>query len=272
MASTDNETTTNETSASPRKPEELPFVAPCNTLDATAAVRWIKLGWQDMKAAPKQSLSYGVIMFLISATVSYVAFTFGGLYTLLGMLSGFIFIGPIIAIGLYSISRQLQLGMNPKLGYCLREGRRHMGNELIFAAILFVVLLVWARAATMTHIFFPQSVDSGWQNLAIFLGIGTIIGSIFAGIIFTASAFSLPMITDRKADMVTAVITSVNAVLRNKLPMLVWVAIIVVFIGLSFLTALLGIIFFFPLLGHATWHAYKETINAEEWPQHETLC
>jgi uncharacterized membrane protein len=263
--------TINDKSSSPNKPEDLPFVAPCKTLDTTAAFRWLKLGWQDMKTAPRQSLTYGVIMFLISIAISLIALTFGNIYSLLSLLSGFIFIGPVIAIGLYSISCQLQLGMKPRLGYCLREGRRHMSNELIFAIILLIVFLVWARAASMVHVFFPENIEAGWQDLAMFLGIGTVIGSIFAGIIFTVSAFSLPMIIDRKVDMITAVITSVNAVLRNKPAMLVWALTIVVFIGLSFLSGLLGIIVLLPLLGHATWHAYKETINAEEWPKHETL-
>lgn len=263
--------TINETGSSPRKPEDLPFVAPCNTLDTTAAFRWLKLGWQDMKAAPRQSLTYGAILFLISVAISTIALTFGNFYSLLSLLSGFIFIGPVVAIGLYSISCQLQLGMKPRLGYCLREGRRHMNNELIFAVLLLIVFLVWARAAAMVHVFFPERAEAGWQDLAIFLGIGTIVGSIFAGIIFTASAFSLPMIIDRKADMITAIVTSVNAVLRNKMAMLVWAVTIVVFIGLSFLSGLLGIIVLLPLIGHATWHAYRETINAEEWPKHEIL-
>jgi uncharacterized membrane protein len=106
-------------------------------------------------------------------------------------------------------------------------------------------------------------------DLALFLGIGTAIGAIFSTVVFTASAFSLPMIMDRKTDAITAVITSVNAVLRNKLTMLVWATIIVSFVAVGFLTFFIGFIVLLPLIGHATWHAYRETIDASDWPENE---
>ncbi|HMB40052.1 MAG TPA: hypothetical protein VKO85_13325, partial [Wenzhouxiangellaceae bacterium] len=71
---------------------------------------------------------------------------------------------------------------------------------------------------------------------------------------------------DRDADMVTACITSVNAVLRNKPAMIVWIALIVLLTGLGFATAGVGLIVVIPLLGYATWHGYVETIDASAWP------
>lgn len=250
-------------------PNELPFVAPCRDLDLRAPLRWLELGWQDLKSAPRQSLSYGVALFFISHVMSFIALYFGNLYLLIGMLSGFIFVGPVIAIGLYSVSCQLQNGLTPQLGYCLRDGYRHISEELIYAAILLVVFLVWARAAAMVHVFFPVEADPSVKDFAIFLGIGSAVGSLFAAIIFSASAFSLPMIMDKKADMVTAVITSVNAVLRNKKTMLLWAFIIVLSLLVGFMTAFIGLIVLMPLIGHATWHAYQETIDASAWPEHD---
>ena len=93
--------------------------------------------------------------------------------------------------------------------------------------ILLVIFLVWARAASMTHVFFPALARPSLAELATFLAIGSMIGSLFAAFVFCISAFSLPMIVDRKADMVTAVVTSFNAVLRNKAAMLVWALLIV---------------------------------------------
>lgn len=250
--------------------EEMPFVAPCRTLDNHAPVRWLRLGWQDLKQAPRQSLSYGMALVLISYVISAVAWYAGSVYLFVGLLSGFIFIGPVMAIGLYSISCQLQQGLTPRLGYCLREGKRHLSNELIFAVILLVVLLVWARAASMVHVFYPVSAHADWEHFAVFLGVGSAIGSLFAAIIFMASAFSLPMIMDRKVDVVTAVITSINAVLRNKKPMILWAFIIIVAMGIGFATAFIGLLVLMPLIGHATWHAYQDTIKPEQWPRHET--
>ncbi len=250
-------------------PDELPFVAPCRELDTSAPLRWLKLGWQDMRRAPRQSLTYGGVLLLLSYLISLIAYRFGNIYLLLSMLSGFIFLGPVIAIGLYSISCQLQEGREPVLGYCLREGRRHLGNEMIFAVILLIVFLVWARAASMVHVFFPVEGEPELADFALFLGIGSAVGTIFATIIFCASAFSLPMIMDRKVDMVTAVITSVNAVLRNKKVMLLWALLIVLSTAIGFLTAFIGLAIVLPLIGHATWHAYQEAIDARAWPRHD---
>ena len=113
-------------------PEQLPFVAPCKILDTNAPFRWITLGWRDFKAAPKPSLIYGTVMLILSYLISFLALKFGNLYSLLALMSGFILLGPVIAIGLYSISCQLQEGKTPVLGYCLREGTKHIANIILF--------------------------------------------------------------------------------------------------------------------------------------------
>ena len=79
------------------------------------------------------------------------------------------------------------------------------------------------------------------------------------------------MIMDRKVDVVTAIITSINAVLRNRLVSLIWACIIALIVAIGFATLFLGFIVLMPLVGHATWHAYKETIISDEWPKHDTL-
>ena len=247
----------------------LPFVAPCKILELNAPVRWIKLGFKDFKQAPRQSLTYGAAMVLIVYLVGAIAYFVDELFGVLGLISGFIFLGPILAIGLYSISRQIQLGRVPVLGYCLREGRRHMSDAGVYGIVLLVVFLLWARATSVIHIFFPENSEPEWDELMLFTSVMIGVGTIFASIIFCASAFSLPMIMDRKADTITAIVTSVHAVLRNKLVMIWWALIIVFFIGISILTAFLGLIVLMPLVGHATWHAYQETIDSSQWPKHE---
>jgi uncharacterized membrane protein len=247
-------------------PSSMPFVAPCNKLDIRAPFGWLGKGWQDILVAPKQSLIYGSVMMILSYAVAFLAYKMGSFIIMVALLSGFMFLGPVLAIGLYSISCQIQNGMKPVLGFCLREGKRHLGNEMVFAVILLVVFLLWMRAASMVHIFFPVEANPEWSDLAVFLGIGTLIGAIFSAVIFCASAFSLPMFMDRKVDVVTAVITSVNAVLRNKAVLLLWGFLIVFFSLVGFLTGTLLILL--PLIGHATWHAYQETIIADAWPKH----
>jgi uncharacterized membrane protein len=140
---------------------------------------------------------------------------------------------------------------------------------MVFALVLLVIFLVWARAGSMVHVFFPIESRPELVQLARFLAIGSAVGSIFAAITFAASAFSLPMLVDRKVDTITAVLTSANAALRNKPAMIVWLALIVLLTGVGFATAFVGLAVLFPLLGHATWHAYREAIDGSAWPPHE---
>ena len=248
--------------------ESLPFAAPCKKLEIGAPIRWIKLGWKDLKLAPRQSLSYGIILVLCSYLMTFLAISFGNLVVLLALLSGFIFLGPMLAMAFYDISFQLQKGQKPTLGHSIRVSWLHIGNEMVFAVILLIIFLVWARAVSLTHVFFPMLANPGLAELATFLGVGTLVGSLFAAFVFCISAFSLPMIIDRKTDMVTAVVTSFNAVLRNKMPMFVWALLIISAVALGAITAFIGLAVTLPLIGHATWHAYQETIDSSDWPRH----
>jgi uncharacterized membrane protein len=262
---------TSPVSATPQPPENMPFVAPCRTLDLAAPLRWLRLGWSDLVRAPRLSLVYGAFLAALSMLIAALTWRFGAIALYVGLASGFVFIGPALAVGLYSISRQLDQGRVPVLGYCLREGWHHLRELLVLGIVLLVALLVWARAAATVHVFFPVESDPGLTELLPFLGIGSVVGALFAGIVFSASAFSLPMIMDRRVDAVTAVVTSVNAVLRNKQPMFLWACLIGLFVALGFATALLGFVVLLPVIGHATWHAYRETIDASAWPRNEAV-
>lgn len=253
----------------PVNPDDLPFVAACRDLDTARPLHWLKLGWSDFRQAPGVSLWYGGFLVLLSWLVGLLTWKLGGYVFILSMMSGFVFIAPVLAIGLYSISCQLQRGLQPQIGYCLREGKRNLGNEMVYSMILLVIFLVWARAASMVHVFFPVEAHPDLQHLATFLLVGSAVGSLFAALVFCASAFSLPMMLDRKVDTVTAVLTSVNAVLRNKKAMALWAAIIVAALGISFATAFLGLAILMPIIGYATWHGYQDTILAGDWPTNQ---
>ena len=247
----------------------LPFVAPCRVLDARAPLRWIGKGCQDFRRAPRESLLYGAVIVVLSWIVTGIGWHYGSYWAALILLSGFVFVAPVLAIGLYSISRQLQRRMRPSLSRCARELRTTMGTAMVFAVCLLVLFLIWARAGSMVHVFFPVTAHPDWHQLAPFLLIGTAVGSVFSGLTFLFSAFSLPMICDRNADAVTAIVTSVNAVLRNKRAMALWVVLIVGLTLLGFATALLGLAVAIPILGYATWHGYLDTIDAAAWPLNE---
>jgi len=258
------------TEPEPTDVSALPFAAPCRELSLDAPLRWLACGWWDFRQAPGPSLILGLLLTLLSAVITWGTWAYGTLALYLGLATGFVFVGPVLAIGFYTISRQLESGKPVRLGTCLREGWRRLRELLVVGAVLLVVLLVWARAASMVYIFFPSETGGGWESLLPFLGIGSSVGALFASIVFSASAVSLPMLVDRKADSITAVITSVNAVLRNKGPMLVWGSLIVALVIVGFATALLGFVVSLPVIGHASWHAYRETVDASAWPEHES--
>jgi uncharacterized membrane protein len=229
-------------------------------------LQWLRQGWADFRHAPRVSLIYGAVIVALSWLVTGIGLKYGSYWAALILLSGFVFVAPVLAIGLYSISRQLQRGVAPTLANCRGELRKTLGTAMVFAIALLVLFLIWARAGSMVHVFFPMNAHPDWHQLATFLIIGSAVGSVFAGLTFLFSAFSLPMICDRDADAVTAIVTSVNAVLRNKRAMAVWVLLIVVLTGLGFATALLGLAVVIPLLGYATWHGYLATVDASAWP------
>ncbi len=249
--------------------ETLPMAAPCRSIRPDAPLRWLKLGWSDLRAAPATSLGFGVLTVLISYLISLATWTWGNLGLYLGLVSGFVFVGPWLAMIWYAISRRLEAGLPVTLAASLRDAGQAIRGAVFFAVILIVVLLVWARAANTMYIFFPEVHDPSWRELTLFLAAGSAVGALFSAVVFAASAFSLPMLLDRQSDAVTAVVTSINAVLRNKLTVLVWAVIIVACVVASALTAWLGFVVLMPLLGHATWHAYRDTIDASLWPLSE---
>ncbi|MBU2677872.1 MAG: DUF2189 domain-containing protein [Gammaproteobacteria bacterium] len=249
--------------------DEMPFVAPCRKLSAWAPFRWIRLGISDLMQAPQQSLVYGLVVALMIGIVCLLAWFRGSQWIMFAMLGGFVFLAPLTCIGLYAISAQLERGQEPQMTRSLRAAlKRHFGNEMIFALALLVIFLVWARAAVMVTVFFPTDGEASLQELLTYLGFGSMIGAVFAAITFSASAFSLPMIMHRDVDSITAIVTSINAVLRNKRAMVVWLTIVVLSLLIGVMTAFVGLIAIVPVIGYAAWHGYLETIDADQFPRH----
>jgi uncharacterized membrane protein len=250
--------------------DELPFVAPCRKLSPWAPFSWVRAGVKDLMQAPQQSLAYGLSVAIMIGIVCILAWTRGSQWFMFAMLGGFVFLAPLTCIGLYAISAQLERGQAPLMTRSIRAAlKRHFGNEMIFALVLLIIFLVWARAAVMVSVFFPTDGEATTMDLIAFFSFGTTIGAVFAAVTFSASAFSLPMIMHRDVDSVTAIVTSVNAVLRNKGAMLVWLTIIVTSLLIGIATAFIGLVIIVPVIGYAAWHGYLETIDASDFPRHE---
>lgn len=245
---------------------QLPFVAPCSDLAFAAPLRWLRRGWDDFRGAPGLSLLFGGVIALVSLLVSLLAWQLGRFALLAALLSGFVFVAPLLAVGLYCVSRAREEGRRPQLRDSFVLARRVVGQAGVFALLQLVILLLWSRAGMMVNVFFPLHTGDT-QGLIEFLLIGSTVGSVFAALTFASAAFSLPMIAERDVDIVTACLSSVHAVLRNKPVVAFWALLIVLLTALGFATAFLGLVVVMPWLAYASWHAYRETLDGSAWPR-----
>ena len=245
--------------------QPLPFVAPCHDLSPGSPIEWLKAGWSDYKATPALSLAWGLFCWLLSILITWFAWKVGGWVLLISLLSGFVFVAPLLCFGMYSVSRRLCMGQKPTLAWTIRAARRPFTNSLVFALVLLIIFLLWARAASMVHIFFPSDGQVRLEDLFLYLGVGSAVGSVFALVCFSASVFSLPFIANRDVDVITAVVSSINAVLRNRWTMLFWAILVAIFTVVGFATAMLGFIVIIPWLGYATWHGYRSALIVDQW-------
>ena len=241
------------------------MIVPCRSLKTGVAFDWLRAGWKDFGNARRISLIYGFFVFLVSVLIAWLAWKLGGFVLLFSALSGFVFVAPMLAFGLYSVSRQLCEGKTPDLAHSIDAIKRPLGNAMVYTLVLLVVFLLWARAGMMVQVFFPMGGDPEWGHIVTFLLIGSAVGSIFASVSFAASVFSLPMLANRDIDVITAVISSINAVLRNKPAMLVWAFLICSLTLVGFLTVGIGLIVIIPWLAYATWHGYRAALDVSEW-------
>ena len=250
--------------------DEMPFVAPCRHVPVSAPWFWLSEGFSDLRKAPRQSLSYGLVMAALIMFVMVMAWQYGSAWIMFSMLCGFVFIAPLSCICIYAISAQLERNQPVSMRRTVRAAfRRYLGTELVFALVLLVIFLLWARAASVVSIFLPDVANPSLMEMVAYIVIGSLVVALFLGITFAASVFALPMIMHRNVDAITAILTSFKAVLCNKLAMIVWAGLILLGFVIGVATAGIGLIFFLPAVGHAVWHGYLDTIDVQQFPRHE---
>lgn len=245
----------------------LPFPT-VREVSLSAPFRWIARGAADLRASPGPSLFYG-LCFAAMGVLTVVIFLHAYEY-IAALASGFLLVGPLFAMGLYELSRRRERGEPCALGPTLTVWRRNMSNIGVFAVVLGVVLLVWARASMVVFALFyteeMPTLDSLIEQILTlrnleFLGAYLGVGLVFATIAFAASVVSVPLMLDRNQDAITAMLASFGALLNNPGPMLVWAGLIVVLTAIGFATLNIGFVVLMPIIGHATWHAYRDLIE-----------
>lgn len=256
-----------------RKPDR-PASPFARNLPADAAVGWLAAGWRDLKAQPGPSVAYGVFLTLFSYGVLLLLYATGLLYLALPAISGFLIVGPFLAIGLYEKSRRRAEGKETPLGM-LMAFRPASGAQLAYAGLLLCLLILfWLRAADLLYALFfgltpfPGAADAFTNVLSTFRGwglilTGTLVGGLFAAFAFAISVLSVPMLVSRRTDALTAMGLSIAMTIQNIRPMIAWGALVAGGLMLSLLTGLLGLIVIFPILGHGTWHAYTAITGDE---------
>jgi len=177
-------------------------------------------------------------------------------------------------MGLYDISRRLEAGEPVSLGRALTAWRGNVLPIALFGVVVGLLMIVWSRLAIVLFAVLmggrALSLDASAAQLFFsgsgltFLLVFTVVGAIIAGAVFTISVVSIPMMLDRKTDFMTAILTSLAAVRANPAPMALWAALIVLFTGLGLVTFYLGLAITLPLVGHATWHAYRSLVEDGE--------
>lgn len=237
-------------------------------LPVGAAFSWLNAGWRDLTANPGPSLAYGLAVSAVSALIIAGLFFLGLDYILFPAIAAFMVVGPLVAVGLYEKSRALERGRPVTLARMIFV-RPESGAQILFIGVILLGLaLLWMRAAVILYaLFFGLRPFPGIDNVAPMLfttGIGwamlvagTVVGGVFAAFSFAISAFSIPMLLDLRTDAFTAMGTSISLVWNNRPVMIAWGAIVLLLTVLGLATGLVGLIVVFPLLGHATWHAYR---------------
>lgn len=249
---------------SPRAPGVFDYaLAP---LSLREPLRWLALGWRDFLRCPGLGLFYGAAFAAMGWCLLF-AFRHAPAWTL-ALSAGFLLVGPFMAMGLYQASQRIERGEPPVLADSLLAWEDKLGAMAIFGAALLILEMVWARASLVVFaVSFDGMPDFG-GSLASLLSLENLgfivaylaVGGVFAALIFGVSVVSIPMLLDQPVDAITAALTSLRLVLSQPLVMLWWGLLITLLVGISMLPGFVGLLVSAPVLGHASWHAYRAAV------------
>jgi uncharacterized membrane protein len=236
---------------------------------AMQALEWLRRGWNDLWQIRSASLLHGLLIAALGALLLILGSS--PAYLVVAAVSGYLLVGPIMATGLCELSRRRAAGEPLGFDDSLQGAMRNPRELLKFGAILAGVAFVWfvASEVMLRSVLYISGATTGqvlWGSLMhagsraeIITYIGS--GAVLAALVFAVSVVSVPLIIDRQATATEAILASLKATLRNLPAMLVWSVLIVALTAIGFATLLTGMIIVAPLLGHATWHAYRDLVE-----------
>ncbi len=235
--------------------------------------QWLLAGWRDFLRVPGVSLAYGAAFVVISNLLTLGLRSVGLDSLILPLAGSFAILAPLLVVGLYDVSRRLEQGAPVGLGDCFSAFRDSLGQLSAMGVVLLICCLVWIEVALFLFMLFfhqaPPPLDRFLEDVvfslqgAPLLLVGSAVGALFAAIVFSLTAVSVPLIYDRPIDAVTAISVSLLAVRANFKIMFGWAALIGLITALGVITLFLGLAVAMPVLAYATWHAYRDIIDAD---------
>ncbi|MGB1109099.1 MAG: DUF2189 domain-containing protein [Gammaproteobacteria bacterium] len=251
---------------------ELP---PVNVLPVNSSLRWLREGWGDVKRVGSASLIHGVLVVLLSLAILSLTFLRWELVIIAA--SCFLITGPFLATGLYALSRDLENHDKPTLKHAIHAWRVSSTRLYRFGILLFLICCLWvAVSSALFYLFVDVKIEDPvdflryvfTQHDGLFV-MWCILGGMVAATVFGISVITIPLLVDRDLCMWDAIRVSVNAVGNNPHTMGWWSLAIIVLTGVGFLTFTLGFLVLYPVMGHASWHVYRDLVDAEGLPKYE---
>ena len=241
--------------------------------------RALRRGWEDFKAVPSHAIILCIIYPVLGLMLARAVLGYSVLPLLFPLAAGFALLGPFAALGLYELSRRRETGQPASAWDAMEVFRSPSFGAMLGLGVLLLALFVtWVATAQAIYIAaFGYEGATGFSDFAervlttpqgwwlIVVGCG--VGFLFALVALCISVVSFPLMLDRHAGAGDAMVTSLRAIARNPVPMAVWGLIVAVLLVAGSLPAFLGLAVVIPLLGHATWHLYRETIEPELNPR-----
>lgn len=237
------------------------------TVGYDAPWRWLRLAAADMRASRMLGAFYGFLFVLMGLTIALIYQTRWQLT--MGLTAGFFLIGPFACCGIYWLSRQIARAEAPDLIASLSCWKHNPASIGFFAAGLAFLMVIWARVSVIIFALFSTADFPTLQGvLAQIFSLSNLpfvvtwfgVGLVFAAIVFAISVVSIPLMLDRGTDTMMALFCSVRAFWLNTGPLCLWAALLVLLIGGSLLLWFVPLLLTAPLVGHATWHAYRELV------------
>lgn len=237
-----------------------------NTLSWRDPLRWLRLGWRDFVRCPAIGVFYGGC-FMVMGWALLEVFRHAPAYTL-ALSAGFLLMGPFLCLGLYRASQRLEAGERPGFGDSLLAWDTRTAQLGIFGFVLLVLEMLWGRATLVVFaLSFDGMPDFKGSLLALldaenlgFIAAWAAVGAVFATLIFAASVVAMPMILHRQTDAITAALTSLRLVFGQPGVMFLWAALVAGIVLVAMLPAFAGLLVAAPVLGHASWHAYRAAV------------